>query len=194
MSAYGKVSYTENNDVAYENIVKDTNQETVIDKQVNKFDTSYSAEKLQQLYNEYDRITIDEERLKALTQVKANAVGKKVPFRVTLALTTTVVVTLLLAFLCIYNIFVINNMGNGINYLHEEAISYEERLVKSEGLYEQLTDTNNIQNELKAMGYEDIASSNIVAIEVPDRIEVIELEGETNWFDSFCNFISQIFG
>jgi len=44
------------------------------------------------------------------------------------------------------------------------------------------------------MGYGDIASSNIVAISVPEKTEVIELQAETNWFDGFCNFLSQLFG
>lgn len=194
MSAFGKVSYTENDSVAVESVVQETSQETAVTKQVEKFDTTYNAEKLQELYNAYDSITIDEEKLKSLTQVKVNAVSKKVPFRMALVLSTSIIVTLLLAFLCIYNIFVINNMGSSISYLQEEVISCEESLVQSKGLYDQLTDSNNIQSELAQMGYGDIASSNIVAVTVPESVEVIELQGETNWFDAFCNFISQIFG
>ncbi|MGN0961848.1 MAG: hypothetical protein ACI4PF_06610 [Christensenellales bacterium] len=194
MSAYGKVSYSDNGNSAVESVMQDTQELSTVDKQVEKFDTSYNSEKLQELYNEYDRITIDEEKLKSLTQVKVNAVSKKVPFRVALVMSTAIVVTLLLAFLCIYNIFVINNMGSSIGYLQEEVISCEESLVQSEGLYERLTDPNNIQKELTEMGYEDIASSNIVAVSVPESAEVIELQGETNWFDAFCNFLSRIFG
>jgi hypothetical protein len=44
------------------------------------------------------------------------------------------------------------------------------------------------------MGYEEIASSNIVAINVPEKTIVTEMEAETNWFDAVCNFVSQIFG
>ena len=194
MSAYGKVSYSETDNVATESVVQQSTEMSAVDKQVEKFDTAYNVDKLQELYNEYDRITIDEEKLKSLTQVKVNAVSQKVPFRVALTMTTTVVVALLLAFLCIYNIFVINNMGSSITYLQEEVVSCEEMLVKSEGVYTQLTDPNNIQGELSNMGYSDIASSNIVAVSVPESAEVIELQGETNWFDGFCNFLSQIFG
>lgn len=194
MSAYGKVSFTDNADVSNEVLTQDFNKESVIEEQVNKFDTNYTAEKLQELYNEYDKITLDQEKINSLTQVKTNAVSKQVPFRVALVLTTTMIVTLLLAFLCIYNIFVINGISNNINYLQEEVTSYEYDLVQAEGLYSKLTNTNNIQNELSEMGYESIASSNIVAVNVPDKVEVIELQGETNWFDGFCNFVSQIFG
>lgn len=194
MSAYGQVSYTDGEDVAVETVTEENTAESTVEKQVEKFDNNYNAQKLQELYNEYDRITIDEEKLKSLTQVKVNAVTKKVPFRLALAMSTTLVVTLLLAFLCIYNIFVINNMSSSIGYLQEEVISCEENLAKSEGLYNQLTDPTNIKNELREMGYDEIASSNIVAITVPESAEVIELKGETNWFDAFCNFLSRIFG
>ena len=158
MSAYGKVSFTDNADVSNEVLTQDFNKESVIEEQVNKFDTNYTAEKLQELYNEYDKITLDQEKINSLTQVKTNAVSKQVPFRVALVLTTTMIVTLLLAFLCIYNIFVINGISNNINYLQEEVASYEYDLVQAEGLYSKLTNTNNIPNELSEMGYESIAS------------------------------------
>lgn len=192
MSAFGEMSYEENGNVAVESVVEENATMSTMEKQVEKFDNNYNAEKLQELYNEYDRITIDEEKLKSLTQVKTNAVAQKVPFRLALAMGTTLLVTLLLAFLCIYNIFVINNMSSSIGYLQDEVVSCEETLVKSEGLYNQLTDPSNIKNELKDMGYEEITS--IATLSVPESAEVIELQGETNWFDAFCNFLSRIFG
>lgn len=194
MSAYGKVSLTENDNISREVVSENFNQESVVEEQVNKFDTTYTAEKLQELYNEYDKITLDQEKISSLTQIKTNAVSNKVPFRVALVMTTTVLVTLLLAFLCIYNIFVINGISTNINYLQEEVASCEYDLVQAEGLYEKLTNTNNIQNELAEMGFESVSSSNVVAVSVPDKVEVIELQGETNWFDAFCNFVSRIFG
>lgn len=192
MSAFGEMSYEENGNVAVESVVEENATMSTMEKQVEKFDNNYNAEKLQELYNEYDRITIDEEKLKSFTQVKTNAVAQKVPFRLALAMGTTLLVTLLLAFLCIYNIFVINNMSSSIGYLQDEVVSCEETLVKSEGLYNQLTDPSNIKNELKDMGYEEITS--IATLSVPESAEVIELQGETNWFDAFCNFLSRIFG
>ena len=188
MSAFGKVSYTEGENVVTESINEEMQLDSTVEQQVEKFDTSYSSDKLQELYAEYDKITIDEEKVKVLTQVKTNAVTNAVSFRMVLGVTTTAIVTVLLAFLCIYNIFVINSINNGIGYLQEEVISCEETLVQSEGLYEKLTDPTNIQKELTEMGYTDVASSNIVTVNVADKTEVIELQGETNWFDAFCNF------
>ena len=194
MSAFGKVTYSETDDNAIETTVESVDSATAVDKQVEKFDTSFNAEKLQELYAEYDKITIDEEKVKSLTQVKVDAMPSAVSFRMVLGVTTTAIVAVLMLFLCIYNIFVINNMGTSINYLQEEVISCENSLVQSEGVYNALTDKSNIQKELAQMGYSEMTSSNIVAVSVPDSTEVIELQGETNWFDAVCNFLSQIFG
>ena len=194
MSAFGKVNFAETENSVVESTMEDMAVESVVEKQVEKFDNSFNTDKLQELYAEYDKITIDEEKVKNLTQIKANAISNRVPFRLALGVTTTAIVTLLLVFLCVYNVFVINGMDNSIRYLQEEVISYEQSLVKTEGMYRQLTDPSNIKNELAQMGYADVASSNIVAVSVGEKAEVIELQGETNWFDGVCNFISQIFG
>ena len=196
MSAFGKVSMTDNDNIASEIVSSDnTSTNSVVEEQVNKFDNSYATnEKLQELYNEFDKITLDQDKIQEYTQVKTNAVTKKVPFRMALAMTTTLIVTVLLVFLCVYNIFVINGMSNNINYLQEEVVSAEYDLTKAQGLYDNLTSTDNIKNELADMGYSEIPSSNIVAVNVPESVEVNDLQGQTNWFDAVCNFLSRIFG
>lgn len=195
MSAFGKSALFNDEHIASETVTETPQNQSVIDEQVGKFDNSYSAnEKLQELYNEFDKITLDENKIKEFTQVKVNAVSNKVPFRVALTMTTVVIVTLLLAFLCIYNIFVINGMSNNISYLQEEVATVEYDLTVSEGLYERLTSTENIKKELSDMGYSQMPSSNTVAVSVPDKVEVTELQGQTNWFDTICNFFSRIFG
>lgn len=194
MSAFGKVNYTETENSLVESSMEEIVADSTVEKQVEKFDNSINTDKLQELYNELDKITIDEEKVKNLTQIKTNAISTHVPFRLVLGVTTTAIVTILLAFLCIYNLFVINGMSNSISYLQEEVISYEQTLVRTEGVYKQLTDSTNIMSELTQMGYSDVSSSNIVAVSVGEKAEVIELQGETNWFDSVCNFIGQLFG
>lgn len=194
MSAYSKVALNDTGDVVSEEVSNDSTN-TVMEEQVSKFDNTYATnEKLQELYNEFDKITLDQDKIKEFTQVKVNAVSKKVPFRVALAMTTTLVIALLLAFLCIYNIFVINGMSTSINYLQEEVVSCQYDLTQAQGLYENLSSTENIKNELSEMGYSEMPSSNIVAVSVPESVEFTDLQGETNWFDSLCNFLSRIFG
>lgn len=84
-------------------------------------------------------------------------------------------------------------MGSGINYLQEEVTAYEYSLVQAEGLYDNLTNTHNIQRELDEMGFSD-SSSNIVTVNVADKANITNLQGETNWFDAICNFLSRLFG
>lgn len=194
MSAYGKVSYNETDTVSNETVLETIQNTSAIENQVNKFDTSYAVEKLQELYNEYDKIVLDESKIKSYTTVQTNAVSKSISFRSVLVLSTTVIVTLLLAFLCIYNIFVINNINSSITYLQEEVTSYEYEYTQAVDTYNKLTSMEGIQQELAQNGYKDMASSNIVAVSVPEKTEVIELQGETNWFDQVCNFLGQIFG
>lgn len=187
MSAFGKVSLTDNDMTAVESVVTDSNTVSTVEEQVEKFDTSYNVEKLQELYAEYDKITIDEEKVKSLTQIKTNAIANNISFRMVLGVTTTAIVTILLAFLCIYNIFVINGMSGSIDYLQEEVVACQETLVRVEGVYNDLTDMSGLD------GYTDMTSS-IEAVNVPEGQVVIELQGETNWFDSVCNFLSRVFG
>jgi len=194
MSAFGKINYAETDNSIVENEIQQTSVENTVEKQVNKFDSNFNTDKLQELYAEYDKITIDEEKVKSLTQIKANALICHVPFRLALGITTTAIITVLLAALCIYNIFVINGFDNSIKYLQEEVIAYEQTLVQSEGIYRELTDASNIKKELSDMGYSQVASSNIVTVSVGEKAEVVELQGDTNWFDSVCNFIGRIFG
>ena len=195
MSAYGKVTFSNGENVSSEVVSAGTDNQSVVEEQVNKFDNTYATnEKLQELYNEFDKITLDQDKIKEYTQIKTNAVSTKVPFRVVLAMTTTIVVTLLLIFLCVYNIFVINGMTNNISYLQEEVASAEYDLTQAQGLYDNLTSTENIQKELAEMGYSEMTSSNVVAVSVPESVEVHELQGQTNWFDAICNFLSRIFG
>lgn len=203
MSAFGKVTYNENENTAVESIVQETESVSALDKQVEKFDTNISSDKLQKLYEEYDKITIDEEKIKSFTQVKANAVSKAMPFRLVLGITTTAIVSLLLLFLCIYNIFVINGMSDSISYLQGEVVSYQQELIQSEGVYQENSDLSNIGNSLagyvpmekfdETTSSEDLGNK-IVTVSVPESAEVIELQGETNWFDSICNFLSRVFG
>ena len=203
MSAFGKVTYNENENTAVESIVQETESVSALDKQVEKFDTNISSDKLQKLYEEYDKITIDEEKIKSFTQVKANAVSKAMPFRLVLGITTTAIVSLLLLFLCVYNIFVINGMSDSISYLQGEVVSYQQELIQSEGVYQENSDLSNIGNSLagyvpmekfdETTSSEDLGNK-IVTVSVPESAEVIELQGETNWFDSICNFLSRVFG
>ena len=191
MGAYSKVQFVDNETTSEERVVEQTQTNSAVNEEVNKFDNSYEV-KLQELYKEYDKITLDEDKIKSMTDIKVNATKRTVSFRMGLAMTTTLIVTVLLAFLCIYNIFVINGMTSDIDYLQGEIASSRYELVEAEGLYNSHIDSNKIQSDLKANEYGAVDS--IVTISVPEKTEVVELEATSNWFDAICNFLSRVFG
>ena len=84
-------------------------------------------------------------------------------------------------------------MNGSIDYLQEEVSQYEYTLAEAQAIYNGLTSEDNIQAELKEMGY-DSSNVNVEAIDVADSVVVEDLKAETNWFDAICNFVSQIFG
>lgn len=191
MGAYSKVQFVDTDTVAQENVVEKVDSNSAINEEVSKFDNSYEV-KLQELYKEYDKITLDEEKIKSMTEIKVNASKKSLSFRMGLALTTTVAVAIMLVFLCIYNIFVINGMTGDINYLQQEVASSRYELVEAERAYNSNLDSNAIQKELKDKQFGVVDS--VESIDVPEKTVVIELESSTNWFDAICNFLSRVFG
>ena len=191
MSAYGKVQFVDSETANQETVVEEVATNSTMQEQVGKFDNSYEV-KLQELYKEYDKITLDEEKVKSMTEIKVNAVKHSVSFRMGLVLTTSLIVAALLLFLCIYNIFVINGMSSNINYLQEEVATSRYELVQEEGFYNSNIDPNYIQSQLEANGFSEVI--NTTTITIPEKVVVEELQAETNWFDAICNFLSAIFG
>lgn len=171
---------------------------TGVQDQMNKFDTTYTSKKLNDLYNEFDSITFGTDVVNS-TIVKENAVELAKPydkFKTTVYLTAAVIVTLLLAFLAIYNIFVINNLNSNIQLLQEDVTAaqaqYEtvklENIKLTEQEMEQL-----IQDTLQG-NYGNIASNGVINVELLTVTPQPEPEITTNWFDQVCSFFSSVFG
>ena len=65
MSAFGKSALFNGENIASESVKEDFETNSTVENQVSKFDNSYSTnEKLQELYNEFDKITLDENKIK----------------------------------------------------------------------------------------------------------------------------------
>ena len=65
MSAFGKSALFNGENIASETVREDFETNSTVENQVSKFDNSYSTnEKLQELYNEFDKITLDENKIK----------------------------------------------------------------------------------------------------------------------------------
>ncbi len=167
----------------------------VIGKEINKFDNSYSATKVRDVINEFDNITINDRDFAATTFTQNNVLQKtQISARAKLYLTSSVVITALLLFLVIYNLFVISNMQNGIEMLQGEVYQQELRWDDVYKQYRNLTREESIIEELQSSGYVPANENNMFYVNLSNPNSVVELKGETNWFDALCNFISNLFG
>ena len=191
MAAYKRVVLTEK-----ANSVPTSNDD--VQNQMNKFDNTYTSTKLNDLYKEFDSITFGTDAVNS-TIVKENVVAETKPYatlKTTVYLTAAVIVTILLAFLAIYNIFVINNLNSNIQLLQGDVAEAQSQLetVRLENL--QLTQQEMeqlIQGTLSG-NYGDIATNGAIAVELLKVTPQVEPEVETNWFDQVCTFVSSIFG
>lgn len=128
---YKKVVLTEkDNSIKTSGNMQEMQTYSPIMKQLDKFDTSYNAKKLNELYTEFDNITFGEKSttVEPVSKTFNDVVVKQsektaVSFKTKLALATALVVTLLLIFLAIYNIFVINGLNKNINILQQGVSS-----------------------------------------------------------------------
>lgn len=155
-----------------------------------KFSTDYTADKLNELYNEFDSITLDNSAIDTIT--KRNAEAVKVGARTKLYLTTGFVIAALLLFLAIYNIFVISNTSNSIDILQDDLTYQEYQVTEKARRVSELTDDAKLEPLLDSMGYAEVSSEVITINSSINNYE--QLQGESNWFDKFCEFVGSIFG
>lgn len=163
-----------------------------VSSQVRKFDDSYNPDKVRNLFQEYDKITVADTDLKNLTLVKANAIeSTSVAFKTKLFIVSAISVVALLAFLIIYNIFVINSMSNEIRILQESVKFDQTTLNEIISEYNSLPSEAAFKEKLRAEGYRETADASVY-LTLPETTQYIELQGETNLFDKLCNFISSL--
>ena len=169
----------------------------VVEKQINKFDNSYTSKKLNDLYNEFDSITFSDEVSNA-TVIKNNAVDVKAStsFKVKVYLTTAVMITVILVFLAIYNVFVINNLNVGIKMLQNNVAVSEVALQNLQAQTGNLTEEQlkELINETFNGAYGDVGSNGIYELENLVLTPNSTASNSTNWFDSLCSFFSGAFG
>jgi hypothetical protein len=178
-----------NNDLMTETMDDELDVET--DSQVEKFSTDYTADKLNELYNEFDSITLDNSAIDTIT--KRNAQVESISARARLYLTAGFVVVALLLFLMVYNFFVINNMSSSIDILQGDLTYQEYQVMDKARQVEALTDDAVIRQQLESMGYAEVSSESVITI-TNNANSYVPLQGETNWFDALCEFVGSIFG
>lgn len=196
MAGYKRVVLTER-----ENLVKETSpykgNANTVKKQLDKFDNSYTSQKLNQLYSEFDAITFDPPSISSATITHADSFLKNesaVSYKTKLYLASALLITLLLSFLAIYNIFVINVLNGGIKLLQEEVTTTEYDYQTLYDYYKQLKNVNNITEKVNNNGFGELSSNSIVNISLIETLNLESISSSTNWFDQLCDFIRGVFG
>lgn len=192
MASYKRIVLTEHDSAPTATINSD------VKKQLNRFDTTYTSKKLNELYNEFDAMAVNNETVNS-TIVKTNAVDTVDVYakaKVIIYLTTTIIVTALLAFLAIYNIFVINGLNSNINLLQEDV---ETAQLQYDNLRKNFGDLSEAElraliNEAFNGEYGDIESNGSNSVGMLDTNNGSAEQVSTNWFDQLCTFLSNLFG
>lgn len=192
MASYKRIVLTEHDSAPTATINSD------VKKQLNKFDTTYTSKKLNELYNEFDAMAVNNETVNS-TIVKTNAVDTVDVYakaKVIIYLTTTIIVTALLAFLAIYNIFVINGLNNNINLLQEDVETAQQQYDNLRKNFGNLSEAElrALINEAFNGEYGDIESNGSNSVGMLDTNNGSAEQVSTNWFDQLCTFLSNLFG
>lgn len=145
--------------------------------------------KVQRTYNsgfDYDFKSIN---LKKMTPVaKTNMIGK-----VRIICFFTIVA--LLGFLFIYNFIAMNGIRANINALESSIQNEQTAIEQLKSQINSLSNESAIMQRATEAGYSaDIAvNDDILIVKVP-KVEVMQSQPQTNWFNDFCEFVSSIFG
>lgn len=193
MAGYKKVILTERRNSLTATTTKEV-ATSATDSQLDKFDTDYSSDKLNSIYNEYESIVLNPEKD---TMTKKNAMvevssTQKLQFKTKVYIVSASIVIALLAFLAVYNIFVINNMDKSIQLVEGSVVEQEANLYEVIKDYNKLNNVTKWEEDLRANGY-DLEQTAAVKLQVLVPADTAEAS-ETNWFDNFCDFVNQLFG
>ena len=193
MGAYSKIVLSETDNSS----ILDSVSNSTVEREMEKFNTSYSSEKVQDIFNAYDNITVTEDMLKENTLIKTNAVSissSNASFKQKLLLTSATIICAIMLFLAIFNIFVINGVGKDINILKDNIASEEKTYYDLYKDWNTATNNSGIEADLSGAGYTLTSQDSVISVSVNELREVETLSGSTNWFDGVCNFVNSVFG
>lgn len=101
-------------------------------------------------------------------------------------------VVVVLAAIVIATGIVIGNMGSSVASLQEE-ISYRNQVVAEQSMeLSTLSDENAIRGRAEELGMQTPTSA--VEVELLPMGETVSYETRTNWFDKFCDWLSNLIG
>ncbi len=190
MAGFKKVMLTERENSITQNVSNEFSRAGQAVEQ--NFDASYSAKKLNELYNEFDSIALDDMTANKVETMPVSV--SKTSTKTKIYLTAGAFIALLLMFLVIYNFVVINSLNGGIKLLQDEVTYKEYQVASKANTVNNLTDSSTVEAELIENGYVQIDDNNMIVLDAGSASSSAQFTGKTNWFDAFCNFISNVFG
>lgn len=217
------------------NFVKMQENTKTEERELDRFNNSYSTKKLNDVYEKYNMFEEDvtaylEEEVEEREEVKpvSPSVNRDADFKklireqnkfeeledtltyqkvernpkVSLQLNnktkvtifTYTMVSLLLVFLFVYNAFSISNINTNIQNLNSSITTEQaniERVIKDIG---NMTDEDNVLDMATDLSFSEVPVQNIVQVTLYEKQTPVSYEGQTNWFDAVCKFLSNLFG
>lgn len=150
MSEMGRILLTEK-PTKIVSSVEDADQEDVVASQSKKFSTNYKSKKIDELYNEFDSINLSKEEIE---ESNARSIGmKKRKFKKSLTLITGMIITVMFAFLAIFNIFVIKDYSSSIESLQRESAEVSNKKSSIQELYDELKSDAKMAQKAANQGY-----------------------------------------
>lgn len=119
-------------------------------------------------------------------KIKLNARGKII------ASVFSIVACCLIAFM-IYNAVVIAKLTSNLNSLEMERANNASIVTDLQDNHQQITSNTHLSDEAVGLGLEYSPESADVTISLPTRPEINEPQKTTNWFNSLCEFFSNLF-
>ncbi len=167
--------YTGETEYKTDELTGEENEYTI----VKTFMPNVEREFVQQVPVEIQRKTVTR------TKVKLNTRGK------IFACMYSLVATLLIAF-SIYNAVALANVNKSISYKEQQ---YTKLNSEVNSLNVEYTNLNNYgQNGTNIPdGYQSVNSNNTVKLTIDQRPEFIEVSADGNWFNTICEFLSNLF-
>lgn len=119
-------------------------------------------------------------------KIKLNARGKII------ASVFCIVASCLIAFM-IYNAVVIAKLTNNLSALEMERVNNASIVTDLQDSHQRLTSNAHLSDEAGSLGLEYSPESADMTISLPARPEISEPQKTTNWFNSLCEFFSNLF-
>ena len=137
------------------------------------------------IYNNQTNINV---RNASLAKSKTNMLGK-------IRIICFFSVLSLLMFLFIYNFIAMASLNASIAGLESTIISEQTQINDLKSQIKGRSSESSIIDRAKDAGFSSEAKVNdeILIVDVP-KIEINEVQAQTNWFNEFCKFVSSVFG